>query len=105
MTEVSHRHFEARFLEMRQALVQGAVKVGLHPLFGPGGDGPVDGQDIGAGRNNVQVQHPGGVAGPDDGARVMGDGDSFEDHTKVRLAAEEDAADLSILSGVGMARI
>ena len=66
----------------------------LEPLVGPCRDGLVEAEEFRVGRDEVEVEDAGRIAGPDDGAGVMGDGYALEHDAQVGLAQGQDAADL-----------
>ena len=50
----------------------------VQPFLGSGGNGLIDGKDLGLGVDDVHMQDPGCVTGPGDSAGIMGIGDLFQ---------------------------
>jgi len=84
---------EAGLLERGETIGGRAVDVDLQPLVGAGRDGLVEAEELRVGGDEVEVEDPGRVAGPHDGARVMGDGHALEHDAEVGLAEGKDAVD------------
>src|SRR4030042_605578 len=90
---MSDGHFETFLFKRQEAFAYGPVDMEINPFFRPGRDGLVDAQKLRVRGNHIEVEDAGRIAGADDGAGVMGDGHSFEDHPPVRLAERERTPD------------
>ena len=88
-----HDDLEPLLLQGLETLGRRGVDRDLEPLVGPGRDGLVQPEEVGVRRDEVEVQDAGGVAGPDDGAGVVGDGHALEDDPEVGLAGRQDPGD------------